>query len=299
MEPTTSWKALVDPGAADDFFEIDGLPAFDARARSQYSPGNALWLAETSRLVYRVDAQSRRGYFAERAGLEEIRFFDRGATQGALLRGRGFALLAFRGTLGARDWLSDLDCPTVPWEGGGKVHQGFKRQLDRVWEEVRHELDEVDDVPVFYTGHSLGAALATLAAARRFREDGAPPAALYTFGSPRVGTAELARAFPAAFLHCRVVNDRDVVATVPPRRLSEQVFGAAYHHVGVRFHLHDGALERGAPDDDGSPSFLDDLAGRWREELARIREAGVWSCIEPLMDHAPVNYTAAIEKAGA
>ena len=95
MEPTTSWTALVDPGDADDFFAIGGLPAFDARASSAYSPGNALWLAETSRLVYRVDAPSRKAYFRERAGLEEIEFFDELATQGALLRGQGYALLVW------------------------------------------------------------------------------------------------------------------------------------------------------------------------------------------------------------
>jgi triacylglycerol lipase len=298
VEATTSWKALVDPGAADDFFQIEGLPAFDARAASAYSPGNALWLSESSRLVYREEEESRKRFFEERAGLVETGFFDPDAAQGALLRGRGFAILAFRGTLGADDWLSDLDCPPVPWEGEGEVHRGFKRQLDPVWPEVRAALDALD-VPAFYTGHSLGAALATLAAARRLREGGAPPAALYTFGSPRVGTAELARVFPAAFLHCRVVNDRDVVATLPPRRLSAAVFGSAYRHVGVPFRIRrDGALERGAPDDDAAPALFDELKERWREELARIREAGVWNCVEPLIDHAPVNYTAGIEKAG-
>lgn len=63
MEPTTSWKALVDPGAADDFFVIDGLPAFDARASAAFSPGNALWLIETARLMYRVDGPSRKAFF--------------------------------------------------------------------------------------------------------------------------------------------------------------------------------------------------------------------------------------------
>jgi len=298
VETTHSWKALTDPGEADDFFGIEGLRAFDPSASSDYSRGNALWLIECSRLVYRIDGPSRRRYFKERAGLEEIRFFDRGATQGALLSGSGFALLAFRGTLGARDWVSDLDFPPVAWEGPGEVHQGFKRQLDRVWEEVAEELDRLD-VPVFYTGHSLGAALATFAAARRHFERGSPPAALYSFGSPRVGTAELSRAFPEGFLHCRVVNDRDVVATVPPRRLSEKLFGSGYHHVGVLFHLRPGgSLERGAPDDDPAPPLLAELAESWREELARFRVEGVRSVIEPLMDHAPVNYTSGIEKAG-
>jgi len=298
LEPTTSWRALVDPGAAEDFFEIDALPAFDAGATRAYSRANALWLSEASRLVYREDAASRRRYFAERAGLEEVRFFDRGATQGALLRGRGFALLVFRGTLGADDWLSDLDCPPIPWQGGGRVHQGFSRQLERVWDEVRESLAALD-VPVFYAGHSLGAALATLAAAVRLVEGGAPPAALYTFGSPRVGTADFARSFPASFLHCRVVNDRDVVAKVPPRRLSDAVFGNAYRHVGALLRLRDGALERDDEDDDEPPHwFAADIAARWRDELARIHREGAWTCIEPLIDHAPVNYTAGIEKAG-
>jgi triacylglycerol lipase len=297
VEPTTSWKALVDPGAADDFFELEPLPAFDAGARAAYSRANALWLIETSRLMYREDAASRRRFFAERAGLEEIRFFDRDATQGALILGRGFAVLAFRGTLGAGDWLSDLDCPPVAWEGEGRVHRGFKRQLDVVWAEVRAALDELD-VPVFYTGHSLGAALATLAAARRIREGGRRPAALYSFGSPRVGTAEFARAFPERFLHCRVVNDRDIVARVPPRRLSAKVFGLAYRHAGVLHRMRrDGSFQRGDPDDDDAiPSLFDQLAVRWREELARIRETGMWNCVEPLIDHAPVNYTAGIER---
>jgi triacylglycerol lipase len=247
--------------------------------------------------VYRIDAPSRRRYFKERAGLEEIRFFDRGATQGALLSGEGFALLVFRGTLGARDWLSDLDFPPVAWEGPGEVHQGFKRQLDRVWEEVADELDRLD-VPVFYTGHSLGAALATFAAARRHVEGGSLPAALYSFGSPRVGTADFARAFPEGFLHCRVVNDRDVVAAVPPRRLSGRIFGSGYHHAGVLFRIRpEGRLERGAPDDDSAPSLLHELAAGWREELARIRAEGARGAIEPLMDHAPLNYTAGIGRA--
>jgi hypothetical protein len=296
LEPTTSWRALVDPGAAEDFFAIDDLPAFDALARGAYSRANALWMSEASRLVYRGDPESRRRFFRD-AGLDEIRFFDRGATQGALVRGPGFALLVFRGTLGAGDWLSDLDCPPVPWQGGGRVHQGFRRQLAAVWHEVREALDGIR-VPVFYAGHSLGAALATLAAALRFCEGGAAPAALYTFGSPRVGTADFARAFPATFLHCRLVNDRDVVAKVPPRRLADMVFGDAFRHVGALFHLREGALEQGVGDDDEAPHLaLEEMAERWRAELARIREEGGWSCIGPLVDHAPVNYTARIERA--
>ena len=62
----------------------------------------------------------------------------------------------------------------------------------------------------------FGAALSTLAAARAMIEGRLPrPAALYTFGSPRVGDATFTTTLRAVY-HCRVVNDNDIVATVPP-----------------------------------------------------------------------------------
>src|SRR5205085_2652406 len=158
------------------------------------------------------------------------------------------------------DLLSDFDFPPVNWEGEGKVHKGIKRQLDSVWDAVKEELDKLD-VPVFYTGHSLGGALATLAVARRLLEKDLPqrckpPAALYTFGSPRTGTTGFMHAFPDGFLHCRVVNDRDIVPTVPPRQILE-VFQPDFHHVGVPHHIdHEGHMRRGKlnDDDDGVTS---------------------------------------------
>ena len=300
MQETTSFEALFDPGNAADFFQIDNLPAFDPAATTAYLRGNALWLVEICRLVYRQDAPSRREFFRRRAGLEEIRFFDQQATQGALLSGKNFAVLAFRGTLGLRDWLADFDFPPVPWRGEGRVHQGFKDQLDPVWEDVKAELNKIN-VPVFYTGHSLGAALATLTAASRFLDGGAPPAALYSFGSPRVGTTRFMQAFPSGFLHCRVSNDRDIVPTVPPPALG-LLTGSPFHHVGIPHHIErDGRLRRGKlnQDDGITGPFAELFEGFafWRDKLAEILESKGASLTEKLTDHAPVNYTARIEKA--
>lgn len=47
------------------------------------------------------------------------------------------------------------------------------------------ELYAESNRPIFVTGHSLGAALATIAAARMAAEHDLPVAALYTVGSPR------------------------------------------------------------------------------------------------------------------
>jgi alpha-beta hydrolase superfamily lysophospholipase len=87
-----------------------------------------------------------------------------------------------------------------------------------VWGEISNELKTFDG-PIFYTGHSLGAALATLAAARR------APKALYTFGSPRVGNAAFIASLGNIPIY-RVVDDRDLVATVPPEALG-------FRHAGV------------------------------------------------------------------
>src|SRR5262249_47673031 len=148
----------------------------------------------------------------------EVKFFNQARTQGALVTAANFAVLVFRGTLGLGDWLSDFQGLPVDWKGEGKIHQGFRNQLSVVWDDVTADLDKLN-VPVFYAGHSLGAALATLATAQRFVEGKTPPVALYTFGSPRVGTTGFTHAFPPNFLHCRVVNDLDTVPTVPPRAL--------------------------------------------------------------------------------
>ena len=75
-----TWNDLLRPGDASEFFVRDPLPAFDPTAR-EYSPANAWWLAELSRIVYRRDRpethaplEPSRSEFTRRVGLEEIGF---------------------------------------------------------------------------------------------------------------------------------------------------------------------------------------------------------------------------------
>src|SRR5438046_10474341 len=93
-------------------------------------------------------------------------FFNIGDTQVALFSNEHLkcSALVFRGTLGLDDTLIDVEFLPVPWAGQGLIHKGFRDQLEDVWKALEDRLTgEVD--PVFFTGHSLGAALATLAAA--------------------------------------------------------------------------------------------------------------------------------------
>ena len=237
MPTVTTWKDLLHPGDAITFFDRDPLPQFNASLRA-YSPANAYWLAELSRLIYRHDIeeeeaippQPSRSSFLAKAGLRQLAFFNSRTmgTQAFLVQSESperFAALVFRGTeQDARDFLRDLEIlPMRVASNDVRVHEGFERALDAVWPDISHELEKLD-YPVFYAGHSLGAALATLAASRR------SPHAVYAFGSPRVGNEQFAANLKAVALY-RVVDDTDVVTVVPPEALGFRHAGEL-HRIG-------------------------------------------------------------------
>jgi hypothetical protein len=173
--------------------------------------------------------------------------------------------------LECQDLLTDLDALPVAWPGGGKVHRGFVGALDRVWTQVESQLDGLD-LPVLYTGHSLGAALATLAASRR------PPETLYTFGAPRVGDEAFVQTLARTVVY-RFVNCCDVVTRLPP---------AVYEPAGTLRYIDSHGRLNGEEEDE---------AARLRARTAHFQKTlGQWDkvWIRDLVDHAPVNYVKAL-----
>ena len=128
------------------------------------------------------------------------------------------AVLAFRGTEPARvrDLVTDADAFRTRCPAGGTVHRGFFRAYGQVDTEVGAAVAELPDRRLFITGHSLGGALATLAALRLVNQN-VPIAAVYTYGSPRVGDAAFKRAYnePLGRRTFRHKNNNDVVTRVP------------------------------------------------------------------------------------
>jgi pimeloyl-ACP methyl ester carboxylesterase len=247
----TTKEELLNPGGATDFFAH--IPAPFHPEATGYDDANAWWLAELSRLVYR--SQGRKP-FLDRAGLDEVKPFDVAETECFIVRARDrkWAALVFRGTDSLQNWLQNIDALPIA-APIGRVHEGFSKALDTVWNDVTQVLATLD-CPIFYAGHSLGAALATVAASRR------APRATYTYGSPLVGD----RAFAGSLAHVfRFVHHLDVVTTVPPPPL--------YHHAGE---LHRIGKE---------PSLVD---GFLFDALALFRDPE--HLPEPLLDHAPINY---------
>jgi predicted lipase len=174
-----------------------------------------------------------------------------------------FAALVFRGTeQRASDFAADLADLHVRSDAEiVDVHSGFKAQLDAIWDEIEVELAKLT-CPVFYTGHSLGAALATLAAARH------PPQAVYAFGSPLVGNSAFARMTARLPIH-RVVDGSDIVTVVPPKK-----FG--FVHVGTEHRIGTSAAK---------PRLTTLIVGALRSIMSIHKHPPKY-----LADHAPKNY---------
>ncbi|HEX4982898.1 MAG TPA: hypothetical protein VFV63_14425, partial [Ilumatobacteraceae bacterium] len=159
--------------------------------------------------------------FAE-LGLADVRFVDETTTDTQFVLGThdDTIFVAFRGTTPGWDMLTDARISPFPIEttaGEAWAHTGFWLALESVYDRLTDELDLLrdanPDATVVLTGHSLGGALAELAALR-LHEDGYPIDAVHTFGAPNVGGTELTDAFTTIGLDAlthRWVNDHDVV----------------------------------------------------------------------------------------
>ena len=142
--------------------------------------------------------------------------FDKNGTQAFIVSNSSFAVLAFRGTQAdsIKDIKADAKAVLVDCESGGKVHQGFNDAFKTVALDIQDELDDKKyrNLPLYITGHSLGGALATIAAKKLSHEAGL--AACYTFGAPRVGDEEWISQIKTPLY--RVVNAADCVTMLPP-----------------------------------------------------------------------------------
>ncbi len=142
--------------------------------------------------------------------------FDKNGSQAMIVASDTYYILAFRGTevSSLKDIKSDLDAKTIVCESGGKVHEGFHKAFDELHVDIQEYLDENlhEKKPLFITGHSLGAALATIGAKRLTCKHGI--AACYTFGSPRVGDEEWMKGIKTPIY--RLVNAADPVTMLPP-----------------------------------------------------------------------------------
>jgi triacylglycerol lipase len=200
---------------------------------TRWQAPNALGLAMASQLAYQdaatIDATSKTWGFARSDYIASPPNVECD-TQVFVASNADAVLVAFRGTESKdlKDWITDADV-IMAHTKVGPVHFGFWAALQSVWVPLEQAIVSHQDrgQSLWFTGHSLGAALATLAVAR-LRLDLKPVHSLYTYGSPRVGSLEFTNRFDGDFgeFTFRYINNSDVVTRVPTREMG-------YSHVGT------------------------------------------------------------------
>jgi len=175
------------------------------------------------------------------------------------------AVVAFRGTQpnSGKNWATDADVQMrrLQLEGNGSfanVHEGFEMALERVLPHIRKWVEGYVDgvkgmwqVPsdwkLLFTGHSLGGALATLAATHAEVEAWRRrPDAVIVFGSPRVADGNLTKWWEARGLCSKLLRvnvHNDVVHWTPftvGANLLDSIFGCAQDLQGCWGKVHNG-----------------------------------------------------------
>ena len=210
-QPATATRTAPTPTAAAPAPAAFRLEALE---RSGFNWQAAQALALASQLAYRQAAEVEQQ--ARAWGFADCRFVEARAAQGFLASTASLVLVSFRGTESTADWLSNLNVQDRAVAGLGRVHAGFWGQFSALREQLEELLQPRRNLPILVTGHSLGGAIAVLAAATWAAER--PLRVVYTFGQPAVAQPGAATTIGTllAGRHHRLVNDADIVPRVPP-----------------------------------------------------------------------------------
>jgi pimeloyl-ACP methyl ester carboxylesterase len=156
---------------------LDSLNAYAARE-------NHLRLAYCDRRLTIIDRRNVRLFIAETHSVQKV---------------------VFAGSDDSRDWLGNLSAFKVTRTEVGRIHNGFADNYAR----VRRDLAEILDPAkrLVFAGHSLGGALAQIAAAQAARR-GITVDCVHTFGAPMVGDSRWKTFYDACRIetHCWAVG---------------------------------------------------------------------------------------------
>ena len=210
----------------------------------------------------------------KKLGFVWVKLISKDGAECLVAKDRNDLWFAFRGTEPSKlnDVMADLNVMKNVANAGGKVHGGFQQEVNDLWMDVLSELEHNDQLKVrkdvYMTGHSLGAAMATIAATRYIPEE------LFTFGSPRVGGVHFIKNIRCP--HLRFMNNNDIVCRIPPAWL------------GFRHH--------------GKMIYFDRFGNRAPKSTWKDKFFGVFNSwkrfkfFDAVVDHGMPNYVKAISK---
>ena len=229
----------------EESYRDDALARFTANS-PDFTLGNAQAMMWLSQLAYETDDVGKITRILTRFGLELLDFGPNELIPGSfrpkgcfiVARGPGATFVAFAGTdpLKPQDVITDLRARQTR-EG---LHEGFAEATQSVQLKVENAIGSGGArLPLFFTGHSLGGALATISA-KLARDDGFQVKAVYTYGGARAGGPQFFNSYGPSLRDCtfRLVHGKDIVASVPPSSVGGP-FGSLlgeFQHVGRLLH---------------------------------------------------------------
>ena len=207
-----------------------------------------------------------------------------------------FYVVGFRGTANKKDWKINLETEQVPYGGTNlqefidfanntkgdehvpMVHKGFNEYVNTVLSATMQDgsstkkfIDEIKPNPkvrVLLTGHSLGGAVATLAAERLVSmgiEKWRVP--VITFGAPAIGNKAFAEAYGDKILLWRITNTADPIPG------SLQTFFGGYKQFGKQYKY--SVSPKLATQQHDMAMYFDVSVHNYYEALSKAREAGL------------------------
>jgi triacylglycerol lipase len=226
-------------------FDEENFDLFKPNANS-YNLVNAFWMTRFAELAYQDEkiSQARCKEWGLTAHCYSVTD-EKVDTQYFIAYNNDTVILSFRGTEPDQmaDIETDADFQLAPctWDEELQVHTDFQRALDAAWAPLSKQLGKLCKNRVLWiTGHSLGGALAALAAHRLDYEEeyegkfpGLKIGGLYTCGQPRCGNYDFAQDLGERLGNriCRIVNNRDIVPLVPPP--------VGYSHAGSTLYINE------------------------------------------------------------
>lgn len=235
----------------------------------------ALLLARLANTAYRdVNWATRRGH---ELGFSSIKFYDRDGAQAYRFDSEDDIVIACRGTEPTEwnDISADLKALLVAARLAGRVHVGFRSESDELYSLICDDL-RGNVKNLWFCGHSLGAAMATIMASRCELEKDMPAvSALFTYGSPRVGNGRFVRHLQVE--HHRFVRNNDIVTRVP-------LWTMGYRHDGIEHYI----------DSDDKVRQL----SRWDQAKDRLRglyKGALEGDVDAFSDHSMIGYVKALE----
>jgi len=232
----------------------------------------ALIASKLSAHAYKTEAQAKAA--TKKMGFPWCKLISRDGAECLIVKDRNDLWFAFRGTEPSKinDVMADLNVIKGAAKAGGKVHSGFQQEVNDLWMDILAEIEHNDQLKVrkdvYMTGHSLGAAMATIAATRY------QPIELFTFGSPRVGGSKFIRNIKCP--HLRFMNNNDIVCRIPPAWLG-------FRHHGEMIYFNSEGVKQNKP--------------TWKDLFKGILNSWKrWKFFDGIVDHGMPNYVKAITK---